>query len=224
MFLWTDLRALTLHPFRALPEIDRSRRFPQGAIALALSVLVPTILAELAAFGPYRPPASLASLPSLSAQGLDIYARWVYQHRFSIPVAAMFASLLLWVVAGLVIHAGARALNGHGDLINFLKLIGFVALVGLIATPVTVLDTIARLSPGVQAQHSIDSLAGTVGLAVFLWQNGLLILAAQVHYGLSTGRAITAVLGPIGCLLILGLALLVLLVVVAVLSRPAGSL
>jgi hypothetical protein len=59
---------------------------------------------------------------------------------------------------------------------------------------------------------------------VFLWQNGLLILAAQVHYGLSTGRAITAVLGPIGCLLILGLALLVLLVVVAVLSRPAGSL
>ncbi|MEO6796546.1 MAG: YIP1 family protein [Candidatus Dormibacter sp.] len=224
MFLWTDLLALTLHPFRALPEIDRRRHPAHGALALGLSVLVPAILAELAALGPYRPPASLGSLPSLSAQGLDIYARWVYQHRFRVPVVTLLGSLLLWIVAGLVIHAGARALHGRGDLMNFLKLIGFVALVGLVATPVTVLDTVARLSSSGQAQHSIDSLTGTLGLTIFVWQNVLLVMAAQAHYGLSTGRAVTAVLGPIGCLLVLGLALLALVVIAAALARPAGAL
>jgi len=224
MFLWADLAGMVLHPFQALPEIDRRRKLAEGALALALAVLVPALLAELGATAPYRPPAQLDSLPSLTTQGLDIYARWVYQHRFVIPAVGALASLGLWLLAALLIHAGARALNGSGSLSGLIKLVGFVALVGLITLPVSLLEALTRFSPNPSARASLASLESIVGLGIFLWQNFLLILAAQAHYGLSIGRSVTAVLGPIGCLLLLGLALVVLAVVATVLVRPAGSL
>jgi hypothetical protein len=223
MFLWADLVGLVLHPFQTLPEIDRRRRLSAGALALALSIVLPALLAEIAAMAPYRPP-QLDSLPSLTAQGLDIYARWVYLHRFAIPAVGALASLLLWLLASLVIHAGARALKGKGSLAGLIKLAGFVSLTGLIALPVSLLQTLARFSSNPSAGTSAASFVGVLGLGIFCWQNFLLILAARVHYGLSMGRAVSAVLGPIGCLLLLGLALLVLAVVAAVLARPSGSL
>lgn len=224
MFLWADLAGLALHPFQQMPEIDRRRRLSDGVLALALSVLIPALLAEIAAAAPYRPPAQLDSLPSLTAQGLDIYARWVYQHRFTIPAISAVGSLLLWLLAALLIHAGARALKGTGSLTGLVKLVGFVSLVGLIALPVSALEALTRFSPNPTARASLASLASIVGLGIFLWQNFLLVLAAQAHYDLSTGRSVSAVLGPIGCLILLGLALLVLAVVAAVLVRPSGSL
>jgi|GEM_PF-3330697 len=224
MFLWADLAGLALHPFQTMPEIDRRRRLTDGALALALSVLVPALLAELGAAAPYRPPAQLDSLPSLTAQGLDIYARWVYQHRFTIPAVSALGSLLIWLLAALLIHAGARALKGTGSLTGLVKLVGFVSLTGLITLPVSLLETLTRFSPNPTAHASLASLVSIVGLGIFLWQNFLLVLAVQAHYGLSIGRSVTAVLGPIGCLLLLGLALLVLAVVATVLVRPSGSL
>jgi hypothetical protein len=224
MFLWADLAGLVLHPFQTLPELDRSRRLSQGALALALSILLPALLAEITALAPYRPPSQIDSLPSLTAQGLDIYSRWVYQHRFAIPAVGALASVLLWLLASMVIHVGARALKGAGSLTGLVKLAGFVSLTGLLALPVSVLETLARFSPNPSAGASLASLAGLLGLGIFCWQNFLLILAARTHYELSIGRAVSAVLGPIGCLLVLGLALLVLAVVTAVLIRPSGSL
>lgn len=210
---------LIVHPSRGLAEIAARRRGDQAALALGLSLLLPAVFAELAAFAPYRPPANLGSLPSLTAQGADIYARWVYLHRFWIPIVEVLIGLLLWLVAGVLIHLGARALKGQGDLPGYFKLIGFVALVGLVPVPVSALDAFARLSSNARAAAAIGSLAGLTGVAVFLWQNGLLILAAQAHYGLSMPRAMTAVVGPIGCLVVLGIALLLLVAIAAVLGR-----
>src|SRR6202165_3024215 len=76
MFLLADLAELVRHPFSALRLIDARRRLADGLIALGLSVTLPAAAAELAALGPYRPPANLGSPPSLSAQGGEIYARW----------------------------------------------------------------------------------------------------------------------------------------------------
>ena len=224
MFLWADLAALLLHPFQALPEIDRRRRLADGLLALGLSVLVPALLAEVGAAGPYRPAAQIDNMPSLTAQGLDIYARWVYRQRFIIPAGGALGSLLLWLLAALLIHAGARALKGTGSLTGLIKLVGFVALVGLISLPLSALETLTRFSANPSARASLASLVSIVGLGIFLWQNFLLVLAAQTHYGLSIGRSVTAVLGPVGCLLLLGLALLVLAIVAALLMRPSGSL
>ena len=224
MFLWADLMSLIVHPVRALPAIDRERRWVQGAIALGLSVLIPAILAEVGAFGAYRPPAGLSSLPSLTAQGADIYARWVYLHRFVLPIYGVVAGLVLWVVASAVIHVAARALRGRGDLAGFLNLAGFVALVGLVSVPFTALQAVARLSGSPGAELSIGSAAAAIGVGVFLWQNMLLVLAARAHYGLSTERAVTAVLGPVGCLGVLLFALIVLATIATVLLRPLGSL
>ena len=223
MFLWTDLLALLRHPSSALSEIGSRRRAEQAVLALAASLLAPAILAEVAGLGPYRPPANLGSLPTLTAQGADIYARWVYQHRFTIPMVEIAAGLVLWLVAGLIIHLGARALRGRGNLAGFLKLVFFVSLVGLVALPISILETITHLSSNAKAQLSIGSLAGLAGLVVFTWQNWLLILAARMHYALSNRRAVTSVLGPIGCLVILGILVLILAAITAVLVRPAGA-
>lgn len=224
MSLWADLLGLIRQPFQALPEIDRRRRLGEGLLALALSVLAPALLAEVAAMAPFRPPAQLDSLPSLTAQGLDIYARWVYQHRFTIPAVGALASLLLWLLATLVIHLGARTLKGVGSLSGMITLAGFISLTGLVTLPVYLLETAVRFSANATASASLASLTSLVGAGVFIWQNFLLVIAARAHYGLSMGRAVSAVLGPIGCLVVLGLALLVLAVLAALLIRPSGSL
>jgi hypothetical protein len=219
MFLWTDLVELVRHPFSALGVIDARRRVADGLLALGLSVTLPAALAELAALGPFRPPANLGSLPSLTAQGADIYARWVYMNRFLIPVYGITVSLVLWIAAGGLIHVIARALGGRGDFAGLLKLLGYAALVGLVALPVTLADALLKLQGNARAELSVGQLAGLLGVAIFLWQNALLVMAARQHYAISTERAIAAVIGPIGAVLILAVVLIILAITLAVIAQ-----
>lgn len=219
MFLWADLVELVRHPFSALRAIDARRRLPDGLTALALSVVLPAGVAELGALGPYRPPANLGSLPSLTAQGADIYARWVYMNRFVLPVYGIAISAFLWMAAAGLIHGIARALGGHGDFAGLLKLVGYVALVGLVALPVALIDALLKLQGAARAELSFGQFAGLLALAIFLWQNALLVVAARDHYEISTERAVAAVIGPLGVLIVLGLALVILAVVLAIVAQ-----
>lgn len=222
MFLWTDLLELVRHPFAALGAIGARRRLADGLLALGLSVTLPAALAELAALGPFRPPADLGSLPSLTAQGADLYARWVYMHRFLVPVYGLALSLVLWIAAAGVIHLIARALGGRGGLPGLVKLVGYVALLGLVALPVALADALLKLQGHARAELSVGQLAGLLGVAIFLWQNALLVMATRQHYTLSTERAIAAVVGPIGMVLVLAVALIILAIVLAIIAqRPA---
>src|ERR1700694_1418267 len=144
MFLWTDLVDLVRRPFIALRLIDARRRLADGLLALGLSVTLPAAVAEIAALGPFRPPANLGSLPSLTAQGADIYARWVYMHRFLIPVYGIGVSLVLWMAAAGLIHGIARALGGRGSFAGLLKLVGYAALVGVVALPGGLAERVTR--------------------------------------------------------------------------------
>jgi hypothetical protein len=219
MFLWTDLVELVRHPFSALGAIDARRRLADGLLALGLSVTLPAAIAELAALGPFRPPANLGSLPSLTAQGADIYARWVYMHRFLIPVIGLAVSAILWIAAAGLIHLIARALGGRGSLTGLMKLLGYAALVGLVALPVALADALLKLQGNARAELPVGQLAGLLGVAIFLWQNALLVIAARQHYGISTERAVAAVIGPIGAVLVLALALIILAIVVALIAQ-----
>ena len=217
--MFGDFVQLLRHPFATLARIDERRRLAPGLAALALSLALPALLAELAALGPFRPPANLGSLPSLTAQGSDIYARWTYLHRFALPIYGVGISLVLWLLAAGLIHLIARSLGGRGDFRGYLALAGYVALFGLIALPVAILDTMARLQGNAPLQLFMAQLGGLVGLAVLLWQNVLLVFAARHHYGLSTERAVAAVIGPLGAVVVLGLAAIVVAVVLLVLSQ-----
>jgi hypothetical protein len=219
MFLWTDLVDLVRHPFSTLGQIDARRRLADGLLALGLSVTLPAAVAELAALGPFRPPANLGSLPSLTAQGADIYARWVYMHRFLIPVYGIGVSLVLWIAAALLIHGIARALGGRGTFAGLTKLVGFAALVGLVALPATLADALLKLQGNARAELSVGQLAGVLGVAIFLWQNALLVIATRQHYGISTERAVAAVIGPIGAVLVLFVALIILAITLAVIAQ-----
>ena len=222
MFLWADLIDLVRHPFSALRLIDGRRRLADGLAALALSVTLPAAVAELGAFGPFRPPANLGSLPSLTAQGADIYARWVYMHRFVLPVYGIAISAVLWVVAAGLIHVIARTLGGRGDFAGLLKLVGYAALVGLVALPVALADALLKLQGGSRAEASFGQLASLVAIAIFLWQNVLLVMATRDHYGISTERAAAAVVGPIGAVIVLVVALFILAVVLTLIAQQSA--
>ena len=219
MFLLTDLVELVRHPFSALGIIDARRRLADGLLALGLSVALPAAVAELAALGPFRPPANLGSLPSLTAQGADIYARWVYINRFVIPLYGIGISLVLWIAAGGLIHLIARALGGHGSFAGLVKLLGYAALVGLVALPVDLADALLKLQGHARAELSVGQLAGLLGVAIFLWQNALLVMATRQHYAISTERAVAAVIGPIGAVLVLALALVILAITLAIIAQ-----
>ena len=224
MFLWTDLVELVRHPFSALRVIDARRSLAHGVGALALSLALPAALSELGALGPFRPPANLGSLPSLTAQGADIYARWVYQNRFALPVYGLVFSGVLWLLAAAVIHVIARALRGRGDFSGFLKLVGYTAFLGVIAVPLALVDALLKIRGDGRLELQVGQLLGLLGLAIFLWQNALLVLATRQHYGLSTERAVAAVVGPIGVVVVLVVALVILAIVFAIITQPPPAL
>jgi len=219
MFLWADLVDLVRHPFTSLRLIDDRRRLRDGLLALTLSVTLPAVLSELAALGRFRPPANLGSLPSLTAQGADIYARWVYQHRFVLPMYGVLISAGLWVAAAGLIHLIARALGGQGGFPGYLKLAGFAALTGLVSLPLSLLDALLKIQGNTGVELSIGQLVGLAGIAIFLWQNALLVLAARLHYRLSTERAVGAVIGPIGVVAVLAIALVILAVILTIIAQ-----
>ena len=219
--MFADMVTLIRRPLAGLNRIDSERPLSLGLVALALSVLLPAGVAELGALGPYRRPPNLAALPALTAQGADIYTRWSYAHRFALPVYGVLISLALWVLAAAVIHAIARTLRGRGTYSGFLKLAGYVALLGLVALPFGLLDAVARLAGDARLEMGTGQLAGLVSLAIFLWQNVLLIYAARQHYGISTERAVAAVVGPIGGVAVLGLTLVIVGAVLFVLSQSS---
>src|SRR5438128_11309027 len=219
MFLWADLVELVHHPFSALRLIGARRHLGHGLVALAVSVTLPAAVSELGALGPYRPPANLGALPSLTAQGADIYARWVYMHRFVLPLSGIGISLVLWVAAAGVIHVIARTLGGRGDFAGLAKLVGYAALVGLVALPVALVDALLKLQGATRAEASFGQLAGLVAVGIFLWQNALLVMATRKHYAISTERAVAAVVGPIGVVIVLALALIILVIVLAIIAQ-----
>ena len=214
-----DLLDLIHRPVSALRAIDTKRRLPDGLLALGLSVILPAIASELAALGPFRPPANLGSLPSLTAQGADLYARWTYEHRFLLPLYGILASVAIWLLAALLIHLIARALGGRAEFAGYLKLVGFIALVGLLALPIALLDALIKLQGNAPLELTVGQLAGLVSLAIFIYQNILLVLAARLHYQFSTERAVAAVVGPIGIVVVLALALVVVAIVLLVLTQ-----
>lgn len=220
--MFGDLIELVRRPFTALQTIDRRRGLRSGLVALILSATLPALVAELAGFGPYRPPANLGSLPSLTLQGADIYARWTYQQRFVLPLYGIAVSLVLWLLAAALIHGIARALGGQGDFAGYLKLVGYVALVGLVALPIDLLDAMARFQGNARLELSIGQFNALLGIAIFLWQNLLLIYGARAHYRISTERAVAAVIGPIGIVAVLILVLIVVSVVLLVVSQQLG--
>jgi len=219
MFLWADLVSLVRRPVGALHLIDNERSLSSGIVALVLSVSAPAAVAELAGLGPYRPAANLGSLGSLTALGVDIYARWVYQHRFVLPIYGLLVSLVLWLIAAGLIHAVARALDGYGGFRGYLKLAGYVALTGLVALPIALADAGLKIAGNAHIESAVGQLAGLLGIAIFVWQNALLVLAAREHYGVSLERAVAAVIGPVGCLIALAVAGVIVITVLTVVLR-----
>jgi hypothetical protein len=111
--------------------------------------------------------------------------------------------------------------GGRGDFRGFVKLAGYVALIGLVGLPFGLLDAGLRLAGNAGLEATTGQLTGLISLAVFLWQNLLLIYAARQHYRISTERAVAAVIGPIGAVVFLIVALVIVAAILFVLTQGA---
>jgi hypothetical protein len=80
-------------------------------------------------------------------------------------------------------------------------------------------DTLLKLQGAARAEVSFGQLAGVVAVAIFLWQNALLVIATRDHYAMSTERAVAAVIGPIGIVFVLTIALIILGVVLTIIAQ-----
>ena len=215
-----DLISVLRRPFQAFAPLDDSRRLRDGLVALVLGVALPALVQELAALAPYRRITLVSTSPSAAAL-TDLFNRWSFEQRFWLPLYGLVAGLLLWLLAAALVHWVAMMLHGRGSLTGYLKLVGYVALAGIVIVPFGALDGALKAAGSQSAEAQFGSLLLLLSLAVFAWQNLLLILAAQSHYGLSMERATTAVLGPVGVLIVVLIAVVVIATVLALVTAPA---
>jgi hypothetical protein len=75
------------------------------------------------------------------------------------------------------------------------------------------------LQGNARAELFVGQLAGLLGVAIFLWQNVLLVMATRDHYAISTERAVAAVIGPIGAVLVLTIALVIVAIVLTIMAQ-----
>ena len=64
------------------------------------------------------------------------------------------------IIAAALIHVIARTLGGRGSFAGYLKLVGFIALVGVVAVPLDLLDSLARLTGSARLELSLGEDAG----------------------------------------------------------------
>lgn len=211
MYLWSDFLQLIRHPVAALTNIRDSRRVRDGMVAFALAAGLATLASELDAVKPSRPTSSLVGLSPTAAVIEADFLHWYYSQRFLLPLVWLGVIAVFWVAAVVVIHAVVRALGGRGSIGGYLKLTGYIQLVGLTVLPVGLVSALARVAGQPRVAARVDAILPLLVLAVFVWENVLYVMAASTQYGITLERATAAVIGPIGC----GIVLLFVLVVAA---------
>src|SRR5439155_24422786 len=141
-----DLVLLPVHPRRALSAIDRGRTLLDGVIVLGLSIVVSVVAAEVGALAPYRPASGMGVSFPLGPEADLQNAGVAFQGRFLDPLIVAILTILIWVVAGLFIHAFASGLGGVGSFHDYLKLVAFVVALWLLLAPLNLVATILRLA------------------------------------------------------------------------------
>ncbi len=208
MYLWSDFLQLVIRPFAGLARIRDHRRLQDGLLAFGLTLLASTLVGEIAAIKPYSG-TRLASLPPDFLELESDFIEWLNDQRFALPLYVSIGALLLWILGVAIVHVLARRLGGRGAFLGYMKITGYIAVIGLIALPLSLVQALSRAGGIDSVSGGLAPLMPFLSIALFVWQNGLYILAAQVHYSISFERAMAVVVGPIGC----GLVLLIGLVI-----------
>ncbi|HYM49678.1 MAG TPA: YIP1 family protein [Candidatus Limnocylindrales bacterium] len=223
MFLLADPLGLLRRPAATLARIDQHRRLAHGLLGITVSVAIPALIAELDALARGGPaqgvPAVAGDLHLLSAA----FFGWVYAQRFILPLDDLVASLGLWLLAVSLVHLVAKRLGGRGAWAGYLGLSGSIALTGLLAAPVQLVEAVLRALGNAPAADSLGPVSGSLGIALFAWQNVLLVMAAARHYRLPTDRAVAAVVGPAAAIVALGVTLVVAGTVLALLALGSNG-
>jgi hypothetical protein len=211
-----DLVLLPAHPRLVLSAIDRGQTLLDGVIILGLSVVLPVMAAEVGALAPYRPASGIGVSFPLGPEADLRNDGIAFQGRFLDPLIVAILTILVWVVAGLFIHAFATGLGGVGSFDHYLKLLAYVVALWLLLLPINLVAAVLRLAGFDQARDAVGSVFVLAGLCLFAYQIVLAAVAVRVHYRVSTVRALGVMsLTLTTATLIAGILLILLLVLVA---------
>ncbi len=120
-------------------------------------------------------------------------------------VAGFFFWYARWLLFGAVLNLSAQLFGGKGSAAGSLVVLGLAALPALLLIPVEAVVVLLNL-------HSapVSLLLALLRFAVFIWSLVLVIIGLREIHQLETGRAVLAMLAPIG--FVFGLALVLIMV------------
>lgn len=204
--------AVLWNPVQALREIAGERRVLAGLVVTAVVAVLGLISAVITVLGGDLQ--SQLSQPT-GGQGLppEIIKGVTRGFQIGLPVSAVLAPFIWWILVSLVMQLVTRFFGGTGPLS------GMFAVVGVSQMPLVLSGIIGMLAAGLQlllgsggtAASLIGLLSGLLALAFFVWHIVLVVIGASlargVGYGESTGSC------AISCVGIVLLGILIALVV-----------
>lgn len=117
-------------------------------------------------------------------------------------ISGFFLWYAKWLGYGAILHLTAQLLDGKGGPRGTLVAYGLAGLPALLMLPVEGLVAITN------AGESLASLIlGLFGLVAFVWSVVLLVIGLREVHQFSTGRAVVAVLAPVGVIILLAIVL-----------------
>ncbi|MBE0466505.1 MAG: YIP1 family protein, partial [Candidatus Desulforudis sp.] len=122
-------------------------------------------------------------------------------------LAGFFLWYIKWLGYGAILHLTAQLLDGKGGPKGTLVAYGLAGLPAILMLPVEGLMVFT--DPG---ETTASTILGLFSLAVFIWSVVLLVLGLREMHRLSTGRAVTVVLAPVGVVLLAAVIVLVLII------------
>jgi hypothetical protein len=193
---------------RPVPTLRRLTSDPKVAWAIVVTVVIALASAVLTVLQPET--TATPEIPAQPGFPTENFTRTLGVAMVILGPLFALGSLAIWTA---ILLGTSRLLGGRGGYAGLFSGLAFAAVPNILSVPFQLLPV------GLGAVGGI--LAGLVGLGIGIWVFILGVLAVRENNDFSTGRALAAVLIPVGVLLLIGIVIAV--VVVAMFASAIGG-
>jgi hypothetical protein len=192
---------------RPVPTLRRLTSDPKVAWAIVVTVVIALASAVLTAL---QPETTTPQIPAQPGFPTENFTRTLGVALVILGPLFALGSLAIWTA---ILMGTSRLLGGRGGYAGLFSGLAFAAVPNILSVPFQLLPVALGAVGGI--------LAGLAGLGIGIWVFILGVLAVRENNDFSTGRALAAVLIPVGVLLLIGVVIAV--VVVAMFASAVGG-
>jgi hypothetical protein len=177
---------------RPVPTLRRLTSDPKVSWGIIVTVVIALATAVLTAVQPET--SAPQEIPSQPGFPTENFMRTLGVALVILGPLFSLGSLAVWTA---ILLGTSRLLGGRGGYAGLFTGLAFAAVPNILAVPFQLLPLALGAAGGI--------LAGFVGLGIGIWVFILGVLAVRENNDFSTGRALAAVLIPVGVLLLIGI-------------------